>query len=443
MSDKLLSEAEWKKFVKAKDLNDVLMGKALAALDRAERSTPKEQLQALENVQKQILALLKQHKADKEISAHLIDIDKALKKATQIAATAQKQADTKTERPEPSTDEDDASPEALGSRLLPLMRQVIQGHTMQAMIAMVGKDMVVLISRKTIGPTQRKLLGSALTSSSGIKYIAAQCLFEDKAHTFVVASQAAGLAKRIKAALLKQTGQRYKVRVRGEDPSDVDEDLEEDEHAATRTDDPVHVGAAFNARLAALLPRVKTAMATPGPLGQQLKRQVSEAGTLARSKRFDQANARLDELEQLLPPEGDPKRAQGFNTELFQQRWRTARTAWPDALDEINAQINKLQRALQATQNPLGLAMADQGMNALTGRLKVGLQVALMELDQAPPERCEVATRKVRTAAGAMQRFLDTDPVLPLLENNPFGVMLTLRSRLGTALSTIQQACTP
>lgn len=443
MSDKLLSEAEWKKFVKAKDLKDVLVGKALAALDRAERNSPKEQLQALEDVQKQILTLLKQHKADKDISAHLVNIDKALKKATQIAAMAQKQAEAKSERSEPTTDEDDASPEALGTRLLPLMRQVIQGHTMQAMIAMVGKDMVVLISRKSIGPTQRKLLGTALAGASGIKYIAAQCLFEDKAHTFVVASQAAGLAKRVKAALLKQTGQRYKVRVRGEDPGDLDEDLEEGEHSATPTDDLIGVSAAFNARLAALLPRVKAAMTTPGPLAQRLKLQVSEAGTLARSKRFDQANARLNELEQLLPPEGGAKRRPGFDTELFQHRWRTARTAWPEALDEVNAQISKLQRALQATQAPLGLAMADQGMNALTGRLKVGLQVALMELDQAPPDRCEAAARKVRTAAAAMQQFLDTDPVLPLLENNPFGVMLTLRSRLGTALSTIQQACTP
>jgi hypothetical protein len=74
--------------------------------------------------------------------------------------------------------------------------------------------------RRPIAATRRKLLSEALDAKGGAKFIAAQCLFEQNALTFVVQAKAAGLAKRLKAALLMQTDLRLKVRVRGEEPDD-------------------------------------------------------------------------------------------------------------------------------------------------------------------------------------------------------------------------------
>lgn len=80
-----------------------------------------------------------------------------------------------------------------------------------------------MLSRRPISPSGRKLLTDYLGHGSP-RFFPGICLFEANAYTFVVKTQAAGLAKKIKAALLKQIELRLKVRVRGEDPNDVDDD---------------------------------------------------------------------------------------------------------------------------------------------------------------------------------------------------------------------------
>src|SRR5207342_1515519 len=114
--------------------------------------------------------------------------------------------------------------------MIPLVRELRKGDkTMHAMIGLAGKSTAVLIMRRPISPSRRKLVGEAIDAKGGAKYILGECRFEDNALTFVVKTQAAGLAKRLKAALLEQTEMRLKVRVRGEDPNDVDEEDEQDE----------------------------------------------------------------------------------------------------------------------------------------------------------------------------------------------------------------------
>jgi hypothetical protein len=97
---------------------------------------------------------------------------------------------------------------------------------MQVLIAMAGKDTCVFVSRKPIGPPRRKLLTTYLGTTAGVKFVPGEVIWEENANTFVMRTQAAGLAKKVKAALLAQTEQRYKVRVRGEDPNDIDDDGE-------------------------------------------------------------------------------------------------------------------------------------------------------------------------------------------------------------------------
>src|SRR4030095_5666422 len=104
------------------------------------------------------------------------------------------------------------------------------------------------------------------------QYIRGECIFEKNAHTFVSEKVPTGLAKKLAAALLAETGQKYRVRVRNADGSmTLDSDTDLDPEAATvadatggqaTTDDM----ARFKERLTALLPKIKAQpQAKPNP----------------------------------------------------------------------------------------------------------------------------------------------------------------------------------
>ncbi len=110
-----------------------------------------------------------------------------------------------------------------------------------------------------------------------------------------------------------------------------------------------------------------------------------------------------------------------------------------DARDAAVTQIGKLQDALRDTGHPALGELADKGFAGITGRLQVGLQVALMDVDAAAPaDRSKAVARAVETVA-AFQAMLATDPTIALLEDNPFGIAVTLRRDIGAALDTIRQ----
>lgn len=113
---------------------------------------------------------------------------------------------------------------------------------------------------------------------------------------------------------------------------------------------------------------------------------------------------------------------------------------WTEAKDSVGAQLNKLQTVLRNTGNPIAMEIADKGLHAITKRLQVGLQAALIGFDTAPPQDRPAAAAKLRAAMAGMKQFLATDEVLPNLEANPFGVMVTIRSSLETALAAVERA---
>jgi hypothetical protein len=247
MAEKSLTDASWKTFAKGKPYKDAPLLKALTDLARAEREGPAVQLAALDALGKQADALLKQHKGDKELAGQLADMGKALDRARKAAELADKQAkeaaakeaaakaaqkaaEKAAEKPsgkESGDDEEEAGSALLTTRMLPLVRLVLKGEPMQVMVASAGKVVAVLLSRKPIPVARRKLLADQLQVSGGVKYFTGQCLLENGAMTFVLQAQVAGLAKRLKAALLAQTGLRInKMRCRGEDGDDHDDDEE-------------------------------------------------------------------------------------------------------------------------------------------------------------------------------------------------------------------------
>ena len=221
MADKYLSDSTWKAFVKGRAIKDAALVKALAELVKAERVSPTSWLEALKDVEKALEALRKEHKADKEVLLQLTQMDKAIENERRAASKGlQKEAD------EADESEDEESPAALTTKLIPLLRAVKKNVPCQALVAVSSKEAAVMLSNRTLTPAARKPLTAYLGAGSAPKFVAGECIFEANAVTFVLKTEVAGLAKKLRAALLKQTEQRVKVRVRGENPEDIDDDGE-------------------------------------------------------------------------------------------------------------------------------------------------------------------------------------------------------------------------
>ncbi len=199
MPDKNLTTPEWKKFAKGRDLEDAALSDAFAALARCKPADPQAQLTALEEIERQVDLLLKTHRADKPVATRLGEIGEAL--ATEREAALQAVLDAQ-------------MPAMLGPDMAKLMKQVEGGATLKVMIARAGSEMLVLASRKSVGTPQRRMLATRLAASGSLKVMIGEVVFVEPAYTFVLAKASNDLAKRIKAALLAQTGKRYKVAVR-------------------------------------------------------------------------------------------------------------------------------------------------------------------------------------------------------------------------------------
>ena len=237
MAEKL-TELSWVAFAKTeltkeqrKLVDDAALVKALAALDKTDASKPADRQKALQEVAEQIPKLVVAcGRRKKELGKAFDEVKDKLYGLLEAAEAQQKalqKAAAKT--PEPQDEEED-NPALLTTKMIPLLREVRKGElVLQALVAVAGKETVVLLSRRAISPARGKLLKEQMSNPSGLKFIRGECQWENGALTFVVQAPAAALAKRIRAALLAQTELRLKVKVRGDDGEDTDG---EDEEAA-------------------------------------------------------------------------------------------------------------------------------------------------------------------------------------------------------------------
>jgi hypothetical protein len=193
----------------------------------------------------------------------------------------------------------------------------------------------------------------------------------------------------------------------------------------------VDPAAAFNARLAGLLPRVKTALADGASNAQDVKLKVSEAGVLARKRDFAGANQLLDEAQTLLrvaaapktddaveatpavtSPGQSPSQQRGADVGAALAQWQGARVA---ALGQLKA----LQGKISAMQHP-------RGNSAI-----ILLRSIQANLSARPDTRRSVE---------ALERYLQEDDVIAEAEApNGFGLKVELRKPLLAALSSLKQ----
>lgn len=502
MGDKCLTEAAWKAFARGRGLKDAALLKALAELTKADKAGPEQTVQALDELRKQAEALRSAAKADKAITAYLDDIAKAVLKERAAAQQAAKAAAAAAAAAQKSEEEDD-SPALLTTQLLPLVRLVRKGEPLPALLAVGGKGAAVLLSRRAISPARRKLLVDYLGVSAGVKFIAGVCLFEENAHTFVVRSQAGGLAKKLKAALLEQTGLRLKVRVRGESPDDVDEDGDDDGEPAA-DDDNAKLKASWLQLKAALTPRIAAAVARQPQLKapiaklvkdgtehegraayaqaiaafKQLAALVADGPTAAPKAELPadlmaQLNAlaprikatikaqptRRDEILKLVgqvqalaaappSPEGPRRLAQLTAVIDALQAGGTAPSAakalavWRDAKETADAQISQLRSSLQRSGDPRLMRIADEG---ITGgglnALTGGRMVALWSalMDGGSGPLDAAGRQRVLKAATELGQFIASDRRIALCETNPYTGPIALRGPLQRALGELRQ----
>ncbi len=108
---------------------------------------------------------------------------------------------------------------------------------------------------------------------------------------------------------------------------------------------------------------------------------------------------------------------------------------WIDAKERVDTSIGKLQDALRAADDDDLAQIAEFGLYGVTEGESVRLMVALREADSG----AEDGREKVLDAVSDYRDFLDGAPIVDLLENNAFGVVVPLRKTLGTALSELER----
>ena len=309
MADKSLTETGWKAFSKGKSYKDAPFLQALAQLDKAEKGGPQKVIEALDGLDKQLDALKKAHKGDKSLEKYLDEVgeaaDKLRRTSEKEAREAQKEAEKKEkaarEQAEAEEEEDeDEAPDLLTGKLVPLLKLVRKGETVNALVGVIGNDAAALLSRKPIPAGRVKLIREYLGGGT-VKFMRGQCLLEANAHTFVLDGAAGGMAKKLKAGLFKQTEMRRKVRVRGSDPNDVDEDLVELGGDVQGGVDAQALKAEFERVKKALYPRLSAAVRDNVPQREQLVELMGKADREAQNLQWMEALALYGQLEDLLP----------------------------------------------------------------------------------------------------------------------------------------------
>lgn len=416
MAEKL-TEAAWTSLTKKLkvDLDDTALTKALARCGKASDPAALQAAlgEAVEQIRKQSAALAKRKKeiGDKpfqELSGKLDTLlASAEREQKEAAAQAHAQSDADTE---------EDSPALLTTRMVPLLRELRKGEVrMPALICTAGKAAAVLIRRKPIATSMRKLLADTLDAQGGAKFIPGEALFENGALTFVVPKIVGGMAKSIRLALLQQTELRLKVRVRGEDGSEDDDGDEGNDPAAeaetaaaaasaTPPIAPPAAGAveaqtAFNARLAALAPLIKARLAAGDAAAAQIKSRAAAAGDRARSRDYEGAHAELDELEVLLAP---PGRADEAGFEAAMQRWKRQRQ---NALDTLRLVAREVAAA-KHTSSAQALLELNAVMKQLTeapaSRQQVTELKRYLQQDDVVQDVCELARDIRKPLLGAL-----------------------------------------
>jgi hypothetical protein len=412
IKSKVLNDGAWKDVLsKNKTVKDNGLLKTLSEIRKLGDDDHEDAQKILDQIQK----LAAQLKKSKEIAAApavskflaeltgaadiaVRDVAKAKADAAKTAeakAQAEKKAKSEADRKTDDDEDEDAEPsDLLTTKLKPLLRQVAKGERMHALLAKSGKQVVVMLSRKPIPPTRRKMLADQLGGGS-TKYYPGHCHLEAGAISFVLKAEVAGMAKLVKAALLEQTGLRLnKIKCRGEDGDDDDEDENEDDarsSAPSARGEPGDEGDDASGEADDQAPAPPPVVEAKVPLAELEKAPQVWKGTRA----ILQKN--IDELKKAV-------QAQVADEE--------------DLVDEIEGHLQKLDRIMAKLDKRL--------TNSLTNAVET----------QDPGLR-SAALRESKGILAEYIRYVSSEPLIAQLDSNPFGVKTDLKATLSKSLTQL------
>lgn len=420
MSAKHLTESGWKDFAKGRDLKDALMLKALALYGKSAAKGVWEQRAALDEVHKQSEALFKLAKADRDAQKYLAELQREIGAARATLDKVEKSEKASATK----DDEDEGSPALLGPKLLVQLKFLAanQGVGRPFVIGLADQKIAVLIHKSVIGPTQKKVVSEYLGDGS-VRWYAGECRFEKNAYAFLMDKSVGGLAAKLMRALAEQTGKKFKVRVRGSDPADVDEDEAEEEEkderdagdktskpntkippapplppkgpavkkplAQPRSDeqDPDELLQQFIAQLTSLKPRADKFKDIADAKAKALRLKLSEAAALIRQKRVPMLGDVIDDIEVLLSQlEKSPTPSPSGEEPLAPQA-KAATPLSPRArklADALGALTPRLAARIGAERTPQARKRVREAVDHIHKQIKqerlAGAEAALREL---------------------------------------------------------------
>ena len=187
------------------------------------------------------------------------------------------------------------------------------------------------------------------------------------------------------------------------------------------------IAARLTAALSTMVPRLRAL--PPGPVQSALAVQIRAAQGLIVAGDTAAATAALRALaEALARAEATPAAAGPKPQEI-----------WNAAKEAADLGIAKLQSALRGIGHPDTTRIAEFGMAGLSGGgIQTKLMTSLFTLSSATGEDRLRAENTLRGAIAAYRAFLNTNTLVALCDENPFGVALNLRGGLGQALDRIE-----
>jgi hypothetical protein len=110
---------------------------------------------------------------------------------------------------------------------------------------------------------------------------------------------------------------------------------------------------------------------------------------------------------------------------------------WVAAKEDLDGDIDTLQRALRADGDEGLLQIAEYGLHRVTEGNSVKLMAALRDADSL---KTEDAVATAYDAVRAFQTFLAASPGVDIIEDNPVDVNVPVRAKLGAALDQLARA---
>ncbi len=435
MTEKSLTEADWKKFSKGRGYKDATLLKALGALAKAEESGPDDQLKALDAVEKEIAALQKIARGDDELTAHLPVVLAALKKQRKAAELAAEAAD-KAEEP--------ASALLDPKKLLDQLNQCKRKPDRNVQFAYLdGKEKAPAVL--ALHPTMSgRTLMAKLQEETGGKTGAYGTAWIDGPNLMLQLDKPlSGLVKKVRAPL-KAVGFRIpNVVLWNADGSVFEKDSEDaDGNAVTAAVGPGGNGLqqAYEARLAELKPLVLKALKEQRGDGTKLRAVLGFAEEKAAAGSYESALKALDSLQALLLAAGTAAGPAAAGGEAFSKvQFEKIHLEWESRKKQVGLRLAELNAAIMAEFDDAESVSAAKNLGKVLARFNEGLGDTLIALRNAPDKatRAQFAA-KASQVADRYLGYLDSHPLVAHVEANPYQIKVAVKETLSAPLSAVK-----